>query len=155
MPSAGGSPPLALSTGAMQAILGEERRSIAERQATVQTAFGEGAGLLSWREAWLGCLATHVQAVAEQYAQSVDYIEKLLRTQLVAAIGRELTPADFRGYMRHHAHKLLLPSYAPQPFCFAVRQPGRSPEGTVAIELPSDHGVDTSVPIETIVRAME
>ena len=36
----------------------------------------------------------------------MDFIEELLRSQLVAAIGQALTPADFAVYMRHHAHKL-------------------------------------------------
>jgi len=44
----------------------------------------------------------HVSAVCEQLAQSVDYIEGMIRQQLIAAIGKEVMPADFAAYMRFH-----------------------------------------------------
>ena len=96
-------------------------------------------------------LATHARNTLAQFREAMDYVEELLRAQLVSAIGKSLTPDDFAVYMRHHAHKLFHPTYAPRPFCFAVRQPERSPEGTVAIEMPID-GMDA--PIETISRTM-
>merc|ERR1719160_1220401 len=76
----------------------------------------------------------------------------MLRTQLIAAIGREVTPADFAKYMVHHQRKLYMPAYAPQPFCFAVRQPERSPEGVVAIETAAQ---SPATPVHTIRRTTD
>lgn len=147
--------PLTLSADGMNRILDEERRGLAARKAALIRAFppAEGAGstLQTFAEAWLATLATHARNTLAQFREAMDYVEELLRAQLVSAIGKSLTPDDFAVYMRHHAHKLFHPTYAPRPFCFAVRQPERSPEGTVAIEMPID-GVDA--PIETISRTM-
>ena len=85
----------------------------------------------------------------------VNYVEALLRTQLTAAIGKDLTPADFRGYMRHHERRIYSAEYAPQPFCFAVRRAGHSPEGTLAIEGSNLYSDDASAdePINTMCRS--
>jgi len=65
----------------------------------------------------------------------LDYIESMLRKQLIAAIGKEVTPADFGEYMTFHNRKLFADAYAPKPFCFAVRRSDKhSPEGTLSIE---------------------
>ena len=46
----------------------------------------------------------------------------LHHAQLIAAIGKEVMPADFAEYMRFHNRKLFVDAYAPVPFCFAVRR---------------------------------
>merc|ERR1719491_1796235 len=77
----------------------------------------------------------HCVGVCERWKEGVDYVEAMLRKQLIAAIGKEVTPADFAEYMRFHNRKLFAEAYAPAPFCFAVRRsPEHSPEGTVSIE---------------------
>ena len=45
-----------------------------------------------------------------QYAESVGYIEDMLRKQLIAAIGKEVQPRDFSDYLRFHNRKLFRPS---------------------------------------------
>lgn len=42
-----------------------------------------------------------------QYAESVGYIEDMLRKQLIAAIGKEVQPRDFSDYLRFHNRKLF------------------------------------------------
>ncbi len=79
----------------------------------------------------------------------MDYIEDMLRSQLVAAIGKIVTPQDFGNYMRFHYRKLYLDEYAPQLFCYAVRRPNHYPEGTLSIE--ESNGGGTPDPIQTIV----
>jgi hypothetical protein len=147
-------PSLSLSAATLSAILDEERRALAEEKRRVDAA-NPAADVpdvfLSAAEAWLATIGVHARATLEQFDESIWYVEELLRSQLTAAIGRELTPDDFASYMRHHAHKLLLPAYAPRPFCFAVRQPDRSPEGVIAMEAMLD---GATTPIETIVRTM-
>ena len=73
----------------------------------------------------------------------------MLRTQLISAIGKIVTPHDFGNYMRFHYRKLYLEQYAPQLFCYAVRRPDHYPEGTLSIEEVGDDG--TPDPIQTIV----
>lgn len=75
----------------------------------------------------------------------------MLRSQLIAAIGKIVTPEDFGNYMRFHYRKLYLNEYAPQLFCYAVRRPDHYPEGTLSIEEAG--GSDTSDPIQTVVCA--
>lgn len=82
----------------------------------------------------------------------MGYIEYMMYTQLVAAIGKEVTPKEFAEYMRFHNRKLFAPAYAPGPFCFAVRRSnGHSPEGTLSIEYKDDSS-DMSEAITTIVK---
>jgi hypothetical protein len=59
----------------------------------------------------------------------VDFIEHMLRQQLISAIGKELTPKEFGEYMKFHNRKLFKPIYTPKPFCYAVRVPDHYPEG--------------------------
>ena len=49
-------------------------------------------------------------------------------TQLVAAIGKVVTPAAFGEYMQFHFRKLYKPAYRPVGFCYAVRRPDHFPE---------------------------
>jgi hypothetical protein len=94
----------------------------------------------------------HLSAVCEQLAQAVDYIEGMIRQQLIAAIGKEVMPADFAAYMRFHNQKLFLEPFAPRPFCYSVRRSDdHGPEGTLSIE--EDQTVGSMVePIPTLVH---
>ena len=87
--------------------------------------------------------------IHQAYSNGVDYIEDMLRSQLIAAIGKIVTPQDFGNYMRFHYQKLYLEEYLPQLFCYAVRRPDHSPEGTLSIEESS--GGDVADPIQTVV----
>jgi len=44
----------------------------------------------------------------------VDYIEDMLRKQLIAAIGKEVQPVDFSHYLRFHYRKLFKHQYQPK-----------------------------------------
>ena len=58
----------------------------------------------------------------------VDYIENMLRKQLVSAIGKIVGPVDFTNYMRYHMRKVFRAEFQPKPFMHAVRRPEHSPE---------------------------
>jgi len=88
--------------------------------------------------------------VARTYASSIDYIENMLWTQLVAAIGKSLEADDFSKYMLYHNRLLLKEEYAPRSFNYAIRRPNCSPEGTVGIDRKV-RGSQSS-PIQTVVR---
>lgn len=75
----------------------------------------------------------------------------MLERQLIAAVGKTLTPLDFQNYMTYHNRRLFKPQYAPRPFSYAIRLPDHSPEGTIEICSQPDDG-SVSSPINTLVR---
>lgn len=126
------------------AFLAEQQRSLAEKCKALSTVFPRDSSVITAVEAALIVTLVHAARICFQYSQTVDYIEDMLRKQLVAAIGKELTPADFTAYMEFHARKLLRPEFRPVPFSYAIRRPEHYPEGILAIEAGAD-AISTSV----------
>lgn len=116
------------------AFLAEQQRSLTETCRALAVAFPRDASVITAVEAGLLVTLAHLRRVCGQHAAAVDYVEAMLRDQLIAAIGKELTPADFAGYMEFHHRKLVKPAYRPRPFSYAVRRPDHDPEGVLAIE---------------------
>jgi len=85
----------------------------------------------------------------------LDYIEDMLRAQVVAAIGKELTATDFGKYMEYHNRKVFRAEYQPKAFCYAVRRPEYYPEGTVSIEAKAEDGLSMAQPVMTMVSESE
>jgi hypothetical protein len=83
------------------------------------------------------------------FVKSLNYIEALLRHQLVTAIGKEVKWDDLYHFVRYHNAKMLSP--APRSFCFAIRCPQHFPEGVLSIE----NGGNKHEPIETHVREVK
>ena len=103
-----------LSVGDINRFLSEQCSSLAAKHAVLTESFPaiEGDKLISVAEAWLSLLALHVKQVAEHFMNGVGYIESMLRSQLITAIGKELQPKDFADFVRFHEQKLLKPEYA-------------------------------------------
>merc|ERR1712176_182939 len=79
----------------------------------------------------------------------------MLSRQLVAAIGKTVSPSDFAEYMEFHYRKIFADAYRPKPFCFAVRRSDlHSPEGTISIEKASS-GNSIDQPILTLCARSE
>ena len=136
------------------AFLGEERRALEERVSRVRSTLAGGAGLITGEEGAVLVVADHGQRVAAAYAGAMAYVEQLLRQQVVAAIGKEVTSGDFTEYMRYHLRKLLADAYAPRGFSYAVRRGEHNPEGTVSLEQTAAGG-GVAEPVVTVVRRME
>ncbi|RYH18401.1 hypothetical protein EON65_27260, partial [archaeon] len=121
-------------------LLDEQQRSLQKKLDGIQTMLSSennaSNAVIAMPEVRLAIVASHFTALSERLQQGLDYLEFMLRKQLVAAIGRELTVADFSNYMNNfHYRKLLADAYVPQPFVYAVRRSLRhSPEGNVRIE---------------------
>jgi hypothetical protein len=120
------------------AFLAEERRSLDEKCKALAAAFPRDSSAITAFEATMLVTLAHMQSVARAYESGVDYVEALLRAQLVEAIGHEVTPADFAAYVDFHCKKLFSPAFRPVPFSYAVRRPEHDPEGVLALEV--DHG---------------
>ena len=100
----------------------------------------------------------HIRDLTSHYIESVLYIESMLRKQLISAIGKEITPADFTEYMCYHNRKLFKEQYRPQPMCLSIRRSqSHSPEGYVSLLLSNNNnqskGLDA--PIFTLSKLSE
>lgn len=133
----------------LHAFLAEAQRTLTAKRRALDAAFPRDASVITAVEAGLLVALLHARRVCGQLVDSVDHLEALLRQQLVAAIGKELTPADFTAYMDFHHRKLVAPAFRPLPFSYAIRRPDHDPEGVVAIEAGR---AGASEPIATTVR---
>ena len=136
---------------ATDSLLDAQKRSIDQKLSSLADAFKsdeEASGLITYWEAKIATCLDHCNYICQQYEQSIAYIENMIHKQLVAAIGKEVTPGEFEKYMRYHEKRLFADAYGPLPFCYAVRRPGHYPEGTVAMEKESNE------PIFTLTRHM-
>ena len=147
-----------LPVGDANRFLGEQRRTFLAKTAELARVFPSAAEgkLASVAEAGLGVVALHLQRLALAFADGVAYIESLLRRQLIAAVGRELSAADFAGFMRFHQRKIFREQFEPRPFCYAIRRPGHYPEGTISIEAaPADGSSGGGEPVSAHVRRID
>ncbi|KAJ9471593.1 hypothetical protein DIPPA_28405 [Diplonema papillatum] len=135
-----GDVPAVLEGTDLEALLQEEERQIVERLETVAKAFpaSGGEGLITQDEARLMILLSDALSKLNGYSECMDYLEVMLRKQLVAAIGKEITASDFAAYMQFHNRKMFKEEYAPKPLCLAVRRPNHYPEGTVSFLAKAD-----------------
>jgi hypothetical protein len=127
-----------LDRAALNEMLNETARGLQERCATLCASLlgaDERGACLSAAEARLLVAFHWLRRVAQAHADSVDAIEDMLRRQVIAAVGKEVAPADFDRYMAWQlAARLFRPAFAPLPFCFAVRRSGgHSPEGLITL----------------------
>jgi hypothetical protein len=140
-----------LSLGDMIQFLGEQKRSLGEKYEALTSTFPANKGLIALKEAKLVVVLLHGQRVAQAHLDMVDYVENMLRKQLIAAIGKEIGPVDFSEYMRFHQRKLFKPEYQPKGFCYAIRRPEHYPEGTLSIEAKDSAAM--AQPIDTCVNS--
>lgn len=117
-----------LPVGDVNAFLAEQKRSFSEKFAEISKIFPESSKLISVPEVRLVVLSLHSAQISQAWADGIDYIEQMLRNQLVAALGKEVGPVDFNNYMRYHYRKLFKTQYEPRPFCYAIRRPDHYPE---------------------------
>jgi len=126
---------LVLSVSDGNRLLNEEMRTMKEQQGNICESLPGNDGIYTHVECGLHLILRHCENVAKRWSEMVEYVEGMLRKQLIDAIGKEVTPALFAAYMRFHYRKLFRQAFQPRQFCFAVRRSERhSPEGTVSIE---------------------
>lgn len=81
--------------------------------------------LLSSSEATLSFICDHIIELSVQYTNTMEYVESMMETQLISAIGKRLTAKDLDAFVKHHNARLLSPS--PRPFSHAIRRPEHYP----------------------------
>ena len=95
----------------------------------------------------------HYLTICQKYSDGIDYVEDMLRNQLISAIGKEITDKEFDEYMRYHFRKIFKADYEPKLFCYAIRRPDHYPEGFISIETTSKDSQDEAIP--TMVKRVE
>uniref|UniRef100_A0A7S1AR47 Uncharacterized protein n=1 Tax=Noctiluca scintillans TaxID=2966 RepID=A0A7S1AR47_NOCSC len=134
-------------------LLAEERRCLSERCADAARVFGSGAGRAE--TATLVPVILHVRQVAQQLSDGLCFLEAMLQEQVIAAIGKVVSPQDFGEYMLFHNRTLFRPEFAPRAFCYAVRRSMRhAPEGSLSINARGSAG-KIQQPISTLVSTTE
>ena len=66
-----------------------------EQHENVRNSFPGDTGILTAVEGCISLTLMHMNTLAHQWVQAVDYVESMLRKQLVAAIGKEVSPSEF------------------------------------------------------------
>jgi len=108
-------------------LLDEHAQTLARAYDSVKTTW-PGASkplILTSSEATLSLLCDHLIDLSIQYRDTMDYIESMLESQLIAAIGKRLTSKDVDTFVKYHNARLLSPS--PRPFSHAIRRPEHYP----------------------------
>eukprot|EP01063_Lacrimia_lanifica_P004721 TRINITY_DN1268_c0_g1_i5.p1 TRINITY_DN1268_c0_g1~~TRINITY_DN1268_c0_g1_i5.p1 ORF type:complete len:1085 (+),score=314.56 TRINITY_DN1268_c0_g1_i5:69-3323(+) len=119
--------------------------SMASRQSSCLGDEPTAGGVATRTEAVVVAALAHLRDVATAAIAGVNYVEAMLRQQLVGAVGAVLTAEHFAAYMAHHGRVLFNAAYIPQDFVHAVRVGTRDPEGTLAIRTAAGA-------VQTIVR---
>merc|ERR1712137_541800 len=143
--------PATLPVGDVNLFLKEQLRSFDAKFEKLQKTFPSNQSLITFPEAKLLSVLDHSRVLCVSFSDGVDYIEQMLRNQLVSAIGKEVTPVEFSNYMTYHNRKLFKEEYAPQRFCYAIRRPDHYPEGILSIDCKLNDG-SIAEPISTLVN---
>mmetsp|Transcript_23498 Transcript_23498/g.34649 ORF Transcript_23498/g.34649 Transcript_23498/m.34649 type:complete len:709 (+) Transcript_23498:430-2556(+) len=141
-------------------FLSEQCRSLNSALKKLEDSFPPSSAqtLISAAEASLVLLSHHIGSIAEHYCNGVGYIEEMLRSQLVSAIGKEIQSEDFTEFILFHNRKLFKNEFVPKPFCHAIRRPGHYPDGVLSIERTGngDFGTKKNTdPVVTFMRKIE
>eukprot|EP01032_Pedospumella_encystans_P027003 gene27003-30528_t len=99
-------PSVALPQPVVNQLVQEQRRSLAAKCTQVASLFtGVPSVVFGPRETTLIVVLHHLSHYFQLYRDGVDFIEHMIRQQLIAAVGKELTARDFAQYMTFHNRK--------------------------------------------------
>ena len=134
-------------------LLMEQAQSITRKLEELKTIFGRDK-VVSFREVGIVLPCLHIKTICQHFADGIDFIEDMMMKQMISALGKEVSVAEFTRYMQFHNRKLFFTQFEPKPFCYSIRKPQHSPEGIVTIESHFSDG-SVSEPIFTQVRRLE
>src|SRR3990167_362268 len=124
---------LVLSFGDMNEFLQTQKSSILSKFEEIKKLFPKSKDLIAVDEVCLRIIALHAKKLIYYFTTSLESIEYLLTSQLIAAIGKSVSPLDFKDYVNFHYRKLFLPQYQPSKFAYPIRRPNYSPEGCFSL----------------------
>jgi len=151
----GGEASVCLGSADANTFLSEEYRSMSVKLSDVAQTLPSDDSLITTSNGSVCVVLRHCMKVCAAMGESLNFIEQMLRKQLVDAIGKHVTPHDFSEYMVYHNRKLFHGDYAPRPFSYGVRRTANhSPEGTLSI-LSRQSSSAIAEPIMTLVSREE
>jgi hypothetical protein len=109
-------------------FLTEQARSLEQKRKELAKVFATNDEIVNLTATQFVVTLIHIVHVCESYSEGVDYIEDMLEKQLVAAIGKVVTPSDFSNYLTFHNRKVYREEFHPKAFSYAIRRPGHYPE---------------------------
>ena len=133
----------------MGPFLAEQIRSLTEKIGVLSKVFPSDDTIITNVEALLLVCMRHCADLTAAFSEGMNYIENLIRQQLISAIGKVVTPTDFANYMVFHNRKLFKKEYSPIPFCYAIRRPDHYPDGVLSLEV--QNGDSVAEPVPTVV----
>eukprot|EP01063_Lacrimia_lanifica_P017896 TRINITY_DN24879_c0_g1_i1.p1 TRINITY_DN24879_c0_g1~~TRINITY_DN24879_c0_g1_i1.p1 ORF type:complete len:965 (+),score=304.62 TRINITY_DN24879_c0_g1_i1:105-2999(+) len=113
-------------------LLDEYARSLAAAAEACAAARPDGV-LYGAAEARAEFVLQRLRRELQNWTAGTKYMEVVLRRDVVAAIGAEVSPAALADCMDAHFRKLCAPGHAPKPFSYPVRRGNQHPEGLVSI----------------------
>jgi hypothetical protein len=99
-----------LQNSTVSALLHQHSRSLKTLLSTVKDLFPlttKSTSILSTNEISLGIVTQHLSQLVNEYSTGLDDVDDLVRNQLIASIGKTITPQDFAAYMKFHNQRLL------------------------------------------------
>eukprot|EP00804_Cyclotella_cryptica_P019591 CCRYP_014343-RA/>CCRYP_014343-RA protein AED:0.26 eAED:0.26 QI:126/0.5/0.66/1/1/1/3/176/970 len=133
-----------LSTSDLSKLINEHVRTLEEAITGIAKSCPDEKHCISFSELGLLLLSHHIGTeLCTNYIESMTYVESMIETQLVSAIGKRLTPDDLETFMRFHNARLLSPE--PKPFSHAIRQPEHYPVGLLSIESVNNDDKDNCI----------
>jgi hypothetical protein len=144
-----------LSSGDFAKFLAEHNRQLGLHREQLRELFPESdqrQKLNTVAEMTLSFGLQECDKLCVDCAHALRTVEAMLRQQVVAAIGKEVSSGDLTSYMEHHCRKLLREEFQPKGFCYAIRRPNHCPEGTLSIEY--DQGMSSEMNGQALIRTV-
>jgi len=117
-----------LTAGDVNIFLEEQCRTMSEQIEVISSQFSPSS------EAMIVLLNDHMKSISSLWQNGIIHIENMLYKQLSDAIGKSVDSEDLNEFVRFHNQRLFSETYAPEPFCYAIRRPGHYPDGIISIE---------------------
>ena len=137
-------------------IYEEHKRSIINQKNDCIKLFSDNFGeLCNLNESMFVIISKHLVHVIQCLFDGLNFIEVMLRNQLISAIGKEVSSTDFEEYMIFHQRKFFKSNFAPKAFTYSVQREGFSPEGILSIESTTNLNNGVYQPIYTGVRSLD
>jgi len=123
-----------LSKEDMTKLTNEHARSLEEALENIAKSApsDQSPNAFACSERMLMLLSFDMLELMSNYSKSVSYIESMMESQLISAIGKRLESDDIDKFTTFHNARLL--QKAPNQFSHAIRQPEHYPVGLVSIE---------------------
>eukprot|EP01060_Flectonema_neradi_P011467 TRINITY_DN18541_c0_g1_i1.p1 TRINITY_DN18541_c0_g1~~TRINITY_DN18541_c0_g1_i1.p1 ORF type:complete len:882 (+),score=205.14 TRINITY_DN18541_c0_g1_i1:39-2684(+) len=129
-------------------LLEEQQRSVSEKIASLSKALPT-EGFVTQGSSLVLVITQSLQQTCQQFVGSVDYIEGMLRNQLIKAIGKELDADDFNEYMEYH-HRKILKEGLVKNLSHAVRTGDKNPEGIIGVSREANGRPITAISQQTV-----